>query len=118
MKFYLHIDKDEQKRRLQDRLDDPTKRWKFSRHDLQERELWSEYMKAYQDILEKTSTQWAPWYIVPANHRWFRDVIISTVIVTTLEEMDIHYPDLPKDLEAESQLQTEQDDSRDLDLIS
>jgi len=100
LKFYLHIDKDEQKKRLQARLDDPTKRWKFSTHDLPERKFWSEYMKAYQDALEKTSTKWAPWYVVPANHNWFRDVIISTVIVRTLEELDMHYPPGAKDMKS------------------
>jgi len=100
LKFFLHIDKDEQKKRLQDRLDDPTKRWKFSIHDLPEREFWSEYMKAYEDALEKTSTKWAPWYVVPANHDWFRDVIISTVIVRTLEELNMRYPPEAKDLDS------------------
>ena len=101
LKFFLHIDKDEQRKRLQDRLDDPTKRWKFSIHDIPERDYWSEYMKAYQDALEKTSTKWAPWYVVPANHNWFRDVIVSTVIVRALEDMDMHYPPdakLPKSM--------------------
>ena len=100
LKFFLHIDKDEQKKRLQDRLNDPTKRWKFSIHDLPEREFWSEYMKAYEDALEKTSTKWAPWYHIPANHDWFRDVIISTVIVRTLEDMDLHYPPEAKNLDS------------------
>jgi PPK2 family polyphosphate:nucleotide phosphotransferase len=100
MKFYLHIDKDEQEKRLQDRLDDPTKRWKFCIHDLPERELWPEYMKAYEEALEKTSTTWAPWYLVPANNNWFRDVIISTIIVRTLRRMDLHYPPVAKDLKS------------------
>lgn len=100
MKFFLYIDKDEQKKRMQDRLDDPTKRWKFSIHDLPERELWPEYMKAYEDALEKTSTEWAPWYLVPANNKWFRDVIVSAVIVKTLEKLDMHYPPVAKDLKS------------------
>jgi PPK2 family polyphosphate:nucleotide phosphotransferase len=100
LKFYLDISKGEQKKRLQDRLDDPTKRWKFSVHDLPEREFWSEYMKAYEAVLEKTSTEWAPWYVVPADHDWFRDVIISTVIVRTLEKMDLQYPPAAKGLES------------------
>ncbi|HVB95885.1 MAG TPA: polyphosphate kinase 2 family protein [Nitrososphaerales archaeon] len=101
LKFFLHISKDEQRKRLQDRLDDPTKRWKFSIHDLPEREFWSEYTKAYEAVLEKTSTKWAPWYVVPADHNWFRDVIISTVIVRTLEDLGMHYPPdakLPKSM--------------------
>jgi PPK2 family polyphosphate:nucleotide phosphotransferase len=100
LKFYLHIDKDEQKKRLLDRLDDPAKRWKFSIHDLPERELWPEYMKAYEDVLEKTSTSRAPWYLVPANNNWFRDVVISTVIVRTLERLHMHYPSVAKDLKS------------------
>jgi PPK2 family polyphosphate:nucleotide phosphotransferase len=98
VKFYLHIDKDEQKKRLLDRLHDPTKRWKFSVHDLPERELWPEYMKAYEEALERTSTSWAPWFLIPSNNNWFRDVIISTIIVRTLEKMDMHYPPEAKDL--------------------
>jgi PPK2 family polyphosphate:nucleotide phosphotransferase len=94
LKFYLHIDKDEQKKRLQARLDDPTEQWKFSTHDLPERKFWSEYMKAYQDTLEKTSTDDAPWYLIPANHKWFRDIIISTIIVKHLERLDMKYPQL------------------------
>ena len=100
LKFFLHISKDEQKKRLEDRLHDPTKRWKFSIHDLPEREFWSDYTKAYQAVLEKTSTEWAPWYVIPADHNWFRDVIISTVIVRTLEEMDMHYPPDAKGLKS------------------
>jgi PPK2 family polyphosphate:nucleotide phosphotransferase len=100
LKFFLHISKGEQKKRLQDRLYDPTKRWKFSIHDLPEREFWSEYTEAYQDVLEKTSTEWAPWYVIPANHIWFRDVIVSTVIVRALEAMDMHYPPDAKGLKS------------------
>jgi PPK2 family polyphosphate:nucleotide phosphotransferase len=101
LKFFLHISKDEQRKRLQDRLDDPTKRWKFSIHDLPERKFWSEYTRAYEAVLEKTSTKLAPWYVVPADHNWFRDVIISTVIVRTLEDLDMRYPPdakLPKSM--------------------
>ncbi len=97
LKFYLHIDLDEQKKRLQARLDDPTEQWKFSVHDLPERKFWHQYMEAYQDVLEKTSTDWAPWYLIPANHKWFRDTVVSTTIVKTLESMDMHYPALAQD---------------------
>lgn len=100
LKFYLHIDADEQKRRLQERLDDTTKNWKFSVKDLPERGLWSEYMKAYRDALEKTSTEAAPWYIVPSNHAWFRDLVVCTEIVGALEGMHMRYPRLPKDDES------------------
>jgi PPK2 family polyphosphate:nucleotide phosphotransferase len=97
LKFYLNIDEDEQKKRLQDRLDDPTKHWKFSVRDLPERGFWAEYMEAYEDALEKTTTEAAPWYVVPSNHPWFRDLVVCTVIVEALEAMRMRYPALPKD---------------------
>ncbi len=98
LKFYLHIDKDEQKARLQARLDDPTKLWKFRLSDLAERKLWPEYMQAYEDVLSKTSTEYAPWYIVPANRKWFRDLVISTVLVETLKGFKMKYPESGEDL--------------------
>jgi PPK2 family polyphosphate:nucleotide phosphotransferase len=98
LKFYLHISKDEQKKRLQDRYRDPTKRWKISVNDLHEREFWSDNMRAYEGALEETSTDHAPWYIIPANNNWFRDIIVSTVIVKTLQKFQMKYPAGPKDL--------------------
>jgi PPK2 family polyphosphate:nucleotide phosphotransferase len=92
LKFYLHIDLDEQKERLQARLDGPHKRWKFNRGDLEERKLWSKYMRAYEDALSKTSTGWAPWYIVPANRKWYRNLVVATVLVETLEGLNMSYP--------------------------
>jgi PPK2 family polyphosphate:nucleotide phosphotransferase len=99
LKFYLHIDKEEQKKRLQARLDDPDKHWKFRRGDLDERKLWHEYMQAYEDVLNKTSTDVAPWYIVPANHKWYRDWVISSVLVETLEELNMKFPEPEENLE-------------------
>lgn len=99
LKFFLHIDLDEQKERLQARLDDPTKRWKFRLGDLAERKRWSEYMQAYEDVLSKTSTKHAPWYIVPANRKWFRDLLISTVLVETLEGLKMKYPEPEENLD-------------------
>ena len=96
LKFFLNIDLDEQKNRLQSRLDDPTKHWKFNSGDLKERARWDEYMAAYEDVLHKTSTEYAPWYIVPANRKWFRNLVIAEVLVTTLENLDMKYP-LPKE---------------------
>lgn len=96
LKFYLHIDLIEQKERLQARLDDPKKHWKFSLGDLDERKLWREYTKAYEDVLSKTSTDYAPWYIVPANHKWYRNYVIAETIVETLEDLKMSYPE-PKD---------------------
>ena len=100
LKFYLHIGEDEQKRRLQARLDDPTKNWKFSLRDLPERGRWVEYMEAYRDALEKTSTDAAPWYVVPSNHAWFRDLVVCSEIIRALETMHLRYPRLPKDEES------------------
>lgn len=98
LKFYLHIDKDEQKKRLQARLDDPDKHWKFRSGDLKERQLWNEYMQAYEDVLNKTSTDAAPWYIVPANHKWYRDLVISRVLVDTLEGLHMKFPEPEENL--------------------
>jgi PPK2 family polyphosphate:nucleotide phosphotransferase len=97
LKFYLHIDENEQKRRLKERLADPTKQWKFSLNDLPEREHWAEYMKAYAEALERTTTEDAPWYVIPSNHPWFRDLAVCTIIVEALEAMGMRYPRLPKD---------------------
>lgn len=92
LKFYLHIDLDEQKERLQARLDEPNKRWKFSLGDLDERKLWSAYMQAYEDVLSKTSTKYAPWYIIPANRKWYRNLVIASILVETLENLKMKFP--------------------------
>jgi len=94
LKFFLHIDKKEQARRFQERLDDPTKHWKFSYLDYAERKYWKDYTKAYEDALEKTSTERAPWYVVPSDHAWFRDLVVSQTIVASLEGFDMKYPKL------------------------
>ncbi len=99
LKFYLNIDQDEQKKRLQARLDDPKKHWKFNSEDLVERKLWHEYMKAYEDAIGKTSTSWAPWYVVPSNHKWYRNLVISRVIVKTLQDLNMEYPKSAPDLD-------------------
>jgi PPK2 family polyphosphate:nucleotide phosphotransferase len=96
LKFYLHISKDEQKKRLEARLADAEKHWKFSVGDLAERKLWADYMAAYQDAINKTSTEAAPWYVVPANKKWYRNLVIASVIVNTLEGLKMSYPQ-PKD---------------------
>ena len=99
LKFFLHISKDEQKKRLQDRLDDKTKNWKFNIGDLAERKLWNDYQQAYEDALSKCSTDDAPWYIVPANHKWYRNYLIMRAIVETLEKMNPQYPPPPPGLD-------------------
>jgi len=96
LKFFLHIDKKTQAKRFQDRLDDPTKHWKFSYLDYNERSFWKDYTLAYEDALGKTSTEWAPWYIVPSDHPWFRDLVVSQTIVAALEGMNMKYPKLDK----------------------
>ncbi len=92
LKFFLHIDLDEQRERLQARLDEPHKRWKFNPADLEERQLWHKYVEAYEDAIGKTSADWAPWYIVPANRKWYRNLVVATVIVETLQDLDMRYP--------------------------
>ncbi len=98
LKFFLHIDKAEQKQRLQARLDDPKKHWKFNMSDLKERALWDEYMKAYEDVLSQTSTPWAPWYVIPANKKWYRDLVISTILIDRLKALAMGYPETKEDL--------------------
>ena len=98
LKFFLHISKDEQKERLQARLDDPTKHWKFNVGDLKERERWDEYTRAYEDALSKTSTAWAPWYVVPSNAKWYRNLVIAHALVDTLEGLKMRYPESNEDL--------------------
>jgi len=93
LKFFLHISVDEQKKRLQERLDDPEKRWKFKRSDLEDRALWGEYMNAFEDAIRETSTDYAPWYVIPANHNWFRNWLVSHLIVKALEDMKMKFPD-------------------------
>jgi PPK2 family polyphosphate:nucleotide phosphotransferase len=99
LKFFLHIDLDEQKERLQARLDDPAKRWKFRLGDLKERKLWDDYMQAYEDVLSKTSTDYAPWFIVPANRKWYRDLIVSSVLVETLQGLNMKFPEPEENLD-------------------
>lgn len=98
LKFFLHISKAEQKRRLQARLDDPTKHWKFAVGDLKERALWDDYMAAYEDAVNLTSTKWAPWYVVPADRKWYRNVVVARVIVETLRGFDMKFPESVEDL--------------------
>lgn len=99
VKFYLHISKDEQKKRLLERLDDPKKQWKFNINDLGERSLWSQYVRAYQDALGATSTEWAPWYVVPSNSKTNRNLFISSVLIETLQSLKLQYPKLKQSLE-------------------
>lgn len=92
LKFFLNISKAEQQKRLQERIDDPKKHWKFQHGDLGERKLWDDYMKAYADMLEQTSTKCAPWYVVPANAKWYRNLLVADVINDALESLKMEYP--------------------------
>lgn len=93
LKFFLHISKDEQKERLESRINDPTKHWKITEADIRERTYWDDYMRAYEVALQKCSTDWAPWHIIPANKKWYRDLVITECIVETLEKLDMKYPE-------------------------
>ena len=99
LKFYLHIDLKEQAKRFLARVEDPTKQWKFNPGDLSERERWNEYMQAYEDMLNRTSTTWAPWYVIPANKKWYRNWLIAKIVVKTLKDLDMRYPQPAEDLE-------------------
>jgi PPK2 family polyphosphate:nucleotide phosphotransferase len=92
VKIYLHISRDEQARRLRERLRRPDKRWKFHPGDVEERNRWDDYMAAYEDAITRTSTEHAPWYVVPADHKWFRNWAVSRIVLETLEDMDPRYP--------------------------
>jgi PPK2 family polyphosphate:nucleotide phosphotransferase len=92
LKFYLHISKKEQKSRLEARLKDPTKRWKFNHDDLVERKYWGDYISAYEIALQRCSTKWAPWFVVPADRKWYRDAVVARIVRATFEALDLTYP--------------------------
>jgi PPK2 family polyphosphate:nucleotide phosphotransferase len=92
LKFYLHIDKEEQLARFKERLDDPNRGWKISESDYAEREYWHDYQEAYEEAVSKCSTDYAPWYIIPSNHKWFRNLAVSQILLTTLESLDMKFP--------------------------
>jgi PPK2 family polyphosphate:nucleotide phosphotransferase len=98
LKFFLYISKEEQKERFEERLANPAKNWKFSLGDLAERKRWDDYVRAYEDALTRCNTPWAPWFIVPANRKWYRNLAISQVIIETLEGLDMHFPTPQEDL--------------------
>lgn len=101
IKLFLLIDRDEQLERLKSRYDEPEKRWKFNVGDLEERKLWDDYRKAFEDALSKCSTKFAPWYVIPSNHKWFRNLAVGEIVTDTLAELGLAFPtrdDLPKDL--------------------
>jgi PPK2 family polyphosphate:nucleotide phosphotransferase len=91
-KFFLHVSKKEQKRRFLARLDEPEKNWKFSAADIHERKYWDDYQKAYEEMIRNTATEHAPWYVVPADNKWFTRLVVSTVLIDTLESLNLAYP--------------------------
>ena len=93
VKVFLHLSRDEQRIRLQERLDDPEKRWKFRAGDLDDRRHWNEFAEAYEDALRETSTEWAPWYVVPADHNWSRNLAVAEILVAALERLDPEVPE-------------------------
>ena len=95
VKFFLHISTKEQKERLEGRIQDPEKRWKWNSGDLEERKLWDKYMKAFEDVLSATSTDHAPWYIVPANRKWFRNLVVADRVIYALDQMNLKPPPAP-----------------------
>jgi PPK2 family polyphosphate:nucleotide phosphotransferase len=98
LKFYLHISPEEQLKRYKERLDDPMRQWKISEADYKEREFWPDYIEAYEVALSKTSTESAPWYIIPSNHKWFRDLVVSKIVVEKLESLGMQMPQPQVDL--------------------
>lgn len=101
LKFFLNVSPERQRQRLLKRLEDPDKNWKFSLTDLSEREKWKDYMEAYQEVLEKTSTEWAPWYIIPADKKWVTRASVSEILVSKIAELDLKYPVLTEEQTAE-----------------
>jgi PPK2 family polyphosphate:nucleotide phosphotransferase len=99
LKFFLHVSKDEQKKRFLERLDEPEKNWKFSLNDLEERKYWDDYIEAYQEAFAATSTDWAPWYVVPADHKWITRAIVADIITTTLRNLELEYPQMTEEQE-------------------
>jgi PPK2 family polyphosphate:nucleotide phosphotransferase len=98
VKLFLHISPDEQAERLRERQERPEKNWKFNPADLEDRGLWKRFRSAYEDALSRCNTEWAPWHVVPADHKWYRNLVVSNILLDTLEGMDLRYPDPPPDL--------------------
>ena len=97
LKFYLNVSKEEQKRRFLARIETPEKNWKFSLSDAKERAHWDDYMKAYQDAFRSTSTKWAPWYVIPADHKWFTHAVVADLIIAKLKSLKLNYPTISEE---------------------
>jgi PPK2 family polyphosphate:nucleotide phosphotransferase len=92
LKFFLHVSKEEQKKRFLERIEEPEKNWKFSRSDVKEREHWDDYMEAYEDMIRNTATKAAPWYVVPADNKWFARIVVAAAVIDALDSLDLKYP--------------------------
>ena len=101
LKFFLHVSREEQKRRFLERLEDPDKNWKFSANDAAERAHWKKYMKAYEEAIRHTATPHAPWYVVPADNKWYTRIVVASAVVDALASLDLHYPKVGKAQRAE-----------------
>jgi PPK2 family polyphosphate:nucleotide phosphotransferase len=101
LKFFLHVSKTEQKKRFLERLENPEKNWKFSANDAKEREFWNDYMDAYEDTIRNTATQHAPWYVVPADNKWFTRVVVAAAVISALDSLELAYPEVGKEQQAE-----------------
>jgi PPK2 family polyphosphate:nucleotide phosphotransferase len=100
VKIFLNISKAEQRQRFLDRIDEPDKNWKFSMGDVRERGYWDEYQMAYEDMLNTTSTEWAPWYVVPADHKWFSRLAVAGLLINAMRGLDLHYPEASDEQQA------------------
>ena len=100
-KFFLHVSREEQKRRFLERIDNPAKNWKFSATDAQERRYWKDYMRAYEDMIRNTATKRSPWYVVPADNKWFTRIVVASAVIDTLDSLDLRYPKVRKEKRAE-----------------
>jgi hypothetical protein len=114
LKFFLNVSKERQRQRLLKRLEDPNKNWKFSFMDLSERGKWNDYMKTYQEVLDETSTEWAPWYVIPADKKWVTRASVSEILASQIEALDLKYPVLNKEQtsafkNAKEELETDRD---------
>ena len=99
VKFFLNISPDEQADRLRERQQNPDKHWKFNPGDLEDRTLWPEFMKAYEDAMTHCNTPWAPWYVIPANRKWYRNLVVTEILIHTMEGMDLEFPEAPANID-------------------
>jgi len=103
IKFFLHLSRKEQKKRFLERLEDSKKNWKFSMADVKERAFWKDYQAAYEDAIRNTATKFAPWYVVPADNKWFTRLVVASAVISTLDRLDLHFPDTDKEVKKELQ---------------